>query len=241
MQTASEKRIRFYDVCRANGLTISEFQLDQIETYINLLLDWNTKINLVSRKDQENIWSYHILHSVSLLFLIDIPQESRIVDIGTGGGLPGVPIKILRPDLQVLCLDSTGKKIKAVSEIISELKLKEINAIWGRAEEIGSQKEYAEKFDFALARAVASLSDLVAWAKPFLKKSLSRGVSSDNEASKVCLIEPTLLVYKGGNLEKEVELAHRRFPHINIDALSLVFEKSLDLIEPDKKILMVKF
>ncbi len=133
------------------------------------MLEWNKKINIISRKDEENVWTYHILHSISPLFKIEIKQNSAIVDIGTGGGLPGIPIKILRPDISMLCIDSTGKKINAVSQMITDLKLNNIHALWGRAEEIGSQPEYAGKFDVVIARAVAPLKDLFIGLKFFLK------------------------------------------------------------------------
>jgi 16S rRNA (guanine527-N7)-methyltransferase len=239
MQTTSEKRVWFYGVCRANGVILSDFQLDQMESYVNFLLDWNKKINLVSRKDEENIWSYHILHSVSMLFLVDMPQASRIVDIGTGGGLPGIPIKIIRPDLSILCLDSTGKKIKAVSEMITDLDLQNITAVWGRAEEIGLQKEYAGNFDFALARAVAPLSDLVSWAKPFLKTKLRDNALGERK-EKLRLIEPALLVYKGGELMNEFEMAKKKYTHIQIVTRDIVFEKSIDQIASDKKLIIVR-
>jgi 16S rRNA (guanine(527)-N(7))-methyltransferase RsmG len=238
MQTNSEKRVWFYGVCRANGIVLSDLQLDQIETYVNLLLDWNKKINLVSRKDEENIWTFHILHSISLLFHIELPQGCRIVDIGTGGGLPGIPIKIFRPDISILCLDSTGKKIKAVSEMILDLHLNNITAIWGRAEEIGVQKEHAGTFDFAFARAVAPLSDLVGWAKPFLKMKPGN-VAIIERKEKFLLTEPALLVYKGGELTKEVEMAKKKYTDIQIILREIVFEKSFDLNVSDKKLIIV--
>ena len=77
---------------------------------MKLLLDWNKKINLISRKDEENVWTYHILHSISLLFKVKIFEGSKIVDIGSGGGLPGIPLKILHPNISLLCLDATRKR-----------------------------------------------------------------------------------------------------------------------------------
>jgi 16S rRNA (guanine527-N7)-methyltransferase len=149
-----ENKIWFRTLCIRNGLTPTDLQLEQLDQYVNLLLGWNKKINLISRKDEKNVWTYHVLHSISPLFKMKMIEGSRMVDIGSGGGLPGIPIKILRPDIFLLSLDATMKKVSAVSQIIDELKLKNINAVWGRAEEICKQSEYFRKFDFAIARAV---------------------------------------------------------------------------------------
>ena len=168
MQT--EKKIWFRNLCVKNGLMPTDLQLDQLDQYVNQLLDWNKKINLLSRKDEENIWTFHLLHCASLLFKIKLKEGSKIVDIGTGGGLPGVPMKILRPDISVLCIDATRKKANAVSEMVGDLKLDGIKILWGRAEEIGIQDGYMENFDFAVARAVAPLNELIFWSKNFLRK-----------------------------------------------------------------------
>jgi 16S rRNA (guanine527-N7)-methyltransferase len=91
-----EKKIWFRELCLKNGLTLTNKQLEQLDYYVVLLLEWNKKINIISRKDEENVWTYHILHSISPLFKIEIKQNSVIVDIGTGCGFPGIPIKILQ-------------------------------------------------------------------------------------------------------------------------------------------------
>jgi 16S rRNA (guanine527-N7)-methyltransferase len=237
-----EKKIWFRELCVKNGLTPTIDQLEQLEDYEVLLLEWNKKINIISRKDEENVWTYHILHSISPLFKIEIKQNSVIVDIGTGGGLPGIPIKILRPDISMLCIDSTGKKINAVSQIISDIKLNNIRALWGRAEEVGSQSEYAQKFDFAIARAVAPLKDLLYWSKAFLKRF------DQNKFEVKTLIKnrldpnpPALIAFKGGDLSGEIEIAKRKYPQINIQSIDLIFTGSEQLIASDKKILVVHF
>jgi 16S rRNA (guanine527-N7)-methyltransferase len=237
-----EKRIWFRTHCIKNSLVPTDAQLEQLDRYVDLLLEWNGKINLISRKDQENIWSYHILHSISPLFKIEIPQSSTLVDIGTGGGLPGLPVKIMRPDLNVLCLDSTGKKAEAVSQMISDLKLERIEAVWGRAEEIGRQPELFEKFDFVIARAVAPLIDLVSWSKTFLKKSKQKkSQATPGPHNRIDSKPPALLAFKGGDLLNEINIAKRKHPHINVDQIDLAFDGSEQLITSDKKILLVHF
>jgi 16S rRNA (guanine527-N7)-methyltransferase len=235
-----EKKIWFRDICIKNGLIPTDEQLEQLAYYVVLLLEWNKKINIISRKDEENIWTYHILHSISPLFKIEINQNSTMVDIGTGGGLPGVPIKIMRPDLSLLCIDSTGKKIKALSQMIKDINLDQIDAVWGRAEEIGLQSNYTGKFDFAIARAVAPLNDMIYWAKPFLKKDeKNKDVIKMAVDARIDPNPPALLVFKGGELSQEIEIAKRKQSQIKIETVDLAFKRSEQLIAADKKILVV--
>jgi len=235
-----ERRIWFRTICIRNGLVPTDVQVEQMNRFVNLLLEWNSKINLVSRKDVENIWSYHILHCISPLFKIEIPQNSTIIDLGTGGGLPGLPIKILRPDLSVLCLDSTGKKASAVSQMITDLKLNRIEAVWGRAEEVGRQETLFEKFDFVLARAVAPIIDLLSWSKIFLKKAAQRKFPiTENLRGRIVLTPPALLAFKGGELAQEIGTVKRKHPLINIEQIDLTFDGSEQLSTPDKKLLVI--
>jgi 16S rRNA (guanine527-N7)-methyltransferase len=235
-----DKRVWFRMVCTANGLTPTDYQLEQLNLYVQLLLEWNKKINLISRKDEENVWTYHILHSASLLFKARLDKDCKIVDIGTGGGLPGIPLKILRPDLSMLCLDSTGKKAKAVSQMASDLNLSNVTTVWGRAEEIGKQTEYFQKFDFAVARAVAPLIDLVEWSKNFLKreKSLTAPANDYNEKM-INASPPALLTFKGGDLTQEIEFAKQGTPKIKIEIINITLAGSEQLIASDKKIVIV--
>jgi len=236
----SENKSWFRALCARNGLTPTDFQLEQLDQYVNLLLEWNKKINLISRKDEENFWTYHILHCVSPLFKLKIMEGCKIVDIGTGGGLPGIPLKILRPDISLLCIDATRKKANAVLQMVEDLKIKEIKVIWGRAEEIGTQSEYLRKFDFAIARAVCQLNELIALSINFLKKrdyssSLEKIINTDliNPNS------PALIAFKGGDLTQEIDLAKRQYPKVNINTIDLIVAGAEQLIASDKKILVV--
>ena len=236
----SDKKAWFRALCIKNGFTLTDLQLEQLDQYVKLLLEWNKKINLISRQDEENIWNYHILHSVSPLFKLKVMEGSRMVDIGTGGGLPGIPLKILQPDISLLCLDATRKKVNSVLQIVNELKLKSVDVIWGRAEEIGKQSDYLHKFDIAIARAVCQLDELIALSINFLKE---RNYSSSPETPSISTlidpIPPALFAFKGGDLKQEIDLAMRRFPHVNINAIDLTFSGSEQLVATDKKILVV--
>jgi 16S rRNA (guanine527-N7)-methyltransferase len=169
-------------------------------------------------------------------------EGSRIVDIGTGGGLPGIPLKILRPDISLLCIDATRKKANAVLEIVEDLKIKNVNVIWGRAEEIGIQPEHFHKFDFAIARAVCQLNELITLSINFLKKqNYSDSLENTVSSSFIELKPPALIAFKGGDLTQEIDLAKRQHPRVNINSVDLAFTGLEQLIASDKKILIVQF
>ncbi|MBK6760935.1 MAG: class I SAM-dependent methyltransferase [Ignavibacteria bacterium] len=102
--------VDFWTTCSANNIVIDKAQVDALKRYHDELLYWNKKVNMISRKDEENVWERHILHSLTLMKYVTFPQKARVLDVGTGGGLPGLPIKIARPDLKMLLVDSIRKK-----------------------------------------------------------------------------------------------------------------------------------
>jgi 16S rRNA (guanine527-N7)-methyltransferase len=230
-------------VCAQNGLQLDDAQLGTLEQFATLLLDWNKKINLISRRDEENFWTSHILHSLSVLFKVNIPPASLILDLGTGGGLPGIPIKIVRPDLQFTLLDSTQKKINVVKEILQALGLHGIDAVWGRAEDVGKRKEHAHRYDLIVARAVAPLKDLVTWAAPFIKREFdttqeTRPIVGDMVTQ---ISRPTLIALKGGDLSDELRVIQKssRVAHVTVREITL--KGSAQFEEGDKKIVLVEF
>jgi len=161
----------FRKICAENRFPVSDTQVSQLNRYVALLKDWNRKVNLISRKDEENIWENHIFQSVSFLFLISFDVHARVLDLGTGGGLPGIPLKILIPTLRITLLDFIARKVNAVKDIVSSLQLEDVDVVCGRAEDIGKRKEFVGQCDFVICRAVARLKDLVKWAYTFLKKT----------------------------------------------------------------------
>jgi 16S rRNA (guanine527-N7)-methyltransferase len=180
-------------VAKANGFILSELQLQKLSQYAELLRAKNQVVNLISRKDEENILSKHILHSLTLIFpdvsLAGIPTNARVFDLGTGGGLPGIPVAIARDDLRVTACDSIGKKIAAVSEMAQALGLSRFAAITGRAEDLARSKEHRNAYDCIITRAVAPLDELMKWTCDLLKKG------------------GTLLALKGGDLSEETQRA----------------------------------
>jgi 16S rRNA (guanine527-N7)-methyltransferase len=231
----------FREVCLKNGVQLSDHQLGLLERYVALLLEWNKKINLISRKDEENVWPNHILHSASLLFKFSFPHSAKVVDIGTGGGLPGIPLKIIQPDLNILLIDSTQKKIDAIQHMLAQLGLDRISAIWGRAEDIGKRAEYAGKFDIAVARAVAPLKDLIAWSRPLLKKSFGSRNSPSLSGGRRPVTPPALIAMKGGDISSEVEKATRAREEIQLFIESLQFDEIGIAALHDKKVIYIAF
>ncbi|HBR01833.1 MAG TPA: 16S rRNA (guanine(527)-N(7))-methyltransferase RsmG, partial [Ruminiclostridium sp.] len=138
------------------GLNIAPGQLEKFSKYAELLTEWNEKINLTAIIDPEGIVIKHFSDSLSIMPLI--PREAKtFIDIGTGAGFPGIPLKIMQDHLKVTLLDSLGKRVKFLNEVCEKLSLKGIESFHGRAEDYGTDKNYREKYDVASARAVASL------------------------------------------------------------------------------------
>ena len=156
----------FIDGLHQLGLQLSEEQLDQFLQFRHELLDWNTRINLTAISDPDEVLIKHFLDSLSLLVAYDVPKAS-VLDIGAGAGFPGLPLKIVRPQWHIVLLEATGKKVKFLQHIIETLRLQEVEAIHGRAEELARKLEYRASFGLVTARAVASLPILLEHAAPF--------------------------------------------------------------------------
>ena len=150
------------------GLSVTPGQLEKFSKYAELLTEWNEKINLTAIIDPEGIVIKHFSDSLSIMPLI--PREAKtFIDIGTGAGFPGIPLKIMQDHLKVTLLDSLGKRVKFLNEVCEKLSLKGIESFHGRAEDYGTDKNYREKYDVASARAVASLPVLLEYCLPFVK------------------------------------------------------------------------
>ena len=138
---------------------LNEKQITQLSSLKNIYETWNSKINVISRKDIENIYIRHILHSLSIAKFIKFKRDATILDLGTGGGFPGIPLAIIFPDSNFILVDSIRKKIAVVDEVVKELGLKNIDSQWSRAEDL----DYS--YDFLVTRAVAKMPTLINWSK----------------------------------------------------------------------------
>jgi 16S rRNA (guanine527-N7)-methyltransferase len=196
----------FKDGAKELKIDISEEELKQFSVYKDLLKEWNEKINITAITDDDEIDIKHFLDSISVLMDGTVKGNEKIIDIGTGGGFPGIPIKILKPDTQVVLLDGLNKRLKFLNEVIETLKLDDIETVHGRAEELGRKKEYREQFDIAVSRAVASLNTLSEYCLPFVKVGgyfiAMKGPEVDDE-----IIEAKKAIEKlGGEIEKRVDI-----------------------------------
>jgi 16S rRNA (guanine527-N7)-methyltransferase len=164
---------------------ISEEQNRQFKLLAEKFAEYNLQVNMISRKDVENLEERHILHSLAIARLISFKAQTRILDIGTGGGFPGLPLAIMFPDCKFYLVDSIGKKIKIVSQLIDDLGLKNVEAINARAETLTIQ------VDFVVSRAVAPLSDLYKWGRKLIARDKYNDLTNG------------FVLLKGGNLTEE--------------------------------------
>ncbi len=148
-------------------LSLSEEKLFQ--EFLSLFIAYNSHTNLSAIRDEDGIIVKHFIDSLAILKAVNL--EGKVLDIWSGGGFPGIPIKIIQPSLRITLLDSVGKKVKAMNHFIQELKLRDIAAIQERAEVLAKHPEYAGKYDFVVSRATAYMTDILTWSAPFLKRN----------------------------------------------------------------------
>jgi 16S rRNA (guanine527-N7)-methyltransferase len=167
----------------------TDVQLQQFSALDELYTDWNSKINVISRKDLDGLYEKHVLHSLAIAAAFEFQPGSNIVDLGTGGGFPGIPLAIFFPEVQFLLVDSIGKKIKVVEAVAEAIGLKNVTTRHSRIEDIKDKR-----FDLVVSRAVAPLKDLWKWSKPLLKKPAPNSTTQP----------PGLICLKGGDLATEI-------------------------------------
>lgn len=152
------------------GIELSDLQLKQFDKYAELLVDWNTKMNLTGITEPDEIVIKHFVDCLYIFKYTDFPENASVIDVGTGAGFPGIVMLIARPDLQLVLLDSLQKRLNFLQAVLDELKLN-ATLVHARCEDAGKKVEYRERFDFAVARAVAPLNILCEYCLPFVKQN----------------------------------------------------------------------
>jgi 16S rRNA (guanine527-N7)-methyltransferase len=185
-------------------------QVEQFKALEGLYKEWNAKINVISRKDIDSLYEKHVLHSLSIAAVFDFPAGLEIIDIGTGGGFPGVPLAIFFPEVKFHLVDSIGKKLKIVEAVKETIGLTNLTTQHSRAEDIKIRK-----FDFAVSRAVAPLKDLLRWSRPLLKSA--QFTVQEAQGDKV--YKSGLVCLKGGDLGQEISESGARPKMVEISTL----------------------
>lgn len=193
---------KFEDILKGWNLTLTEEQKNQFLTYYEMLIEKNKVMNLTAVTEFSEVVEKHFLDSISLCTIEDLSKKKSILDLGTGAGFPGIPLKIMFPELEITLADSLNKRILFLQEVIDTLELKNIVAVHARAEELAKQKDFREEFDLCVSRAVANLSTLSEYCLPFVKlggkfisyKSGEIEVEKENARHAIFLL--------GGELEK---------------------------------------
>ena len=179
------KRERFEEELEYFEITLSDRQKEQFDRYYELMIEKNRVMNLTGITDYDEVCLKHFTDSLTIVRIKNMDQVKSLIDIGTGAGFPGIPIKIVFPHIEVVLLDSLNKRLKFLDEVIEQLSLEKIATLHGRAEDYAKKKEYREQFDLSVSRAVANLSTLSEYCLPFVKQGGSfisyKSADSDDE------------------------------------------------------------
>lgn len=201
-------------------IELEEKQIKQLYEYMNLLIEWNKNINLTAIVEPKGIILKHFVDSLTISKYIT--KNSNLIDIGTGAGFPGIPLKILRNDIDITLVDSLNKRIKFLEEVIEKINLNNIKTVHGRAEEIGRNTNYRETFDYATSRAVANIATLSEYLIPLIKKNgkciYMKGPDLEEELEK----GKKAISVIGGNLENKEEF---ELPYSDIKRTIIIIEK----------------
>lgn len=202
-------------------IELNEEQIQQFVTYYEVLVEWNSFMNLTAITEFQEVIIKHFLDSLALVNAVDLDKKGSVIDIGTGAGFPGIPLKIAYPHLKITLLDSLNKRIKFLNEVIQKLNLEGVETIHGRAEDFAKQAVYREQYDLCVSRAVANLSSLSEYCLPYVK------------------INGQFIPYKSGNIEEEVNEAEKAI-HIMGGTVEKIFHFQLLDTDMERSLVAIK-
>jgi 16S rRNA (guanine527-N7)-methyltransferase len=183
--------LKLQQLAAEHAIVLSELQLERFELYYSLLVEWNEKMNLTGITEREQVYEKHFYDSITPAFYFDFTAAQSIIDVGSGAGFPGIPLKICFPSLKLTILDSLNKRLVFLQEVVNRLGLQDVSFVHSRAEDAGQDKKYREAFDIATARAVARMNVLSELCLPFVKPN------------------GFFIVMKGSNVEEELTEAKK--------------------------------
>lgn len=181
--------LKFDENLQEIRIVLNETQKQQFDVFYEMLVEWNKVMNLTGITKRDEVDEKHFVDSLSVVQVFDVDKCKKVIDVGTGAGFPGIPLKILFPDMEITLLDSLNKRIQFLNAVIEELGLKKINTIHGRAEDFAKKEEYREQYDLCVSRAVANLSTLSEYCLPYVK------------------VGGAFVPYKSGEIDEEVNAA----------------------------------
>jgi 16S rRNA (guanine527-N7)-methyltransferase len=206
---------------REMGFELTEEQVDAFTRYKDLLLSWNEKMNLTAIVEEQHVAVKHFLDSLALLGKLDVKVHRRMLDVGTGAGFPGIPLKVCCPWINVVLLDSLKKRVMFLEEVIRQLELTGIETVHGRAEEKGRDRDFKEGFDLVVARAVASMGVLSEYCLPFVKQ------------------DGVFVAFKGPEVAEELEASGRALEILG-GSLEAVHQVKLPFAGGDRSLVIIR-